>query len=105
MRQKLGKYPHFAAQAGRLSKDAADLVQVIKAMPDGTNKMDLRTAYADSLKTVWIVMCALAAVAMVASLWTRHYDLDRALSSEQQLQQQKKTSRDGVAEEGMKVEI
>ena len=105
MRQKLEKYPAFASQAGELSKDAAGLVQVIKGMADGVDKHDLKSAYADSLKTVWVVMCALAGVAMIASLWTKQYDLDRALTSEQTLKKQKRTSNEGVAEAGKKDEI
>lgn len=103
MSTKLMKYPSFASRAADLSKDAAGLVQVIKGMADGVDKDDLRTAYADSLKTVWTVCCALAAVAMVASLWTKHYNLDTPLESQQQLKKQRKTSRDSVAEEGKNV--
>ena len=36
-------------------------------------------AYSDALKIVFVVMCALAGVAMVASAWTKGLSLDRAL--------------------------
>lgn len=102
MRQKLQKYPEFASQARQLSQDAAGLVQVIKRMADGTDKSNLKTAYADSLKIVWVVMCALAGAAMIASFWIEHYDLDRALESEQTLRKKKRTSDQAAAEEAKK---
>jgi len=43
----------------------------------GVEKTQLVSAYADSLKTIWIVMCALSAVGLVASLWTAKYSLDQ----------------------------
>ncbi|KAI9716837.1 MAG: hypothetical protein M1835_004156, partial [Candelina submexicana] len=39
--------------------------------------------YADALRTVWIVMCALAAAAGLASLLTNRLNLDVALETEQ----------------------
>jgi len=96
---KLQAYPAFAAQASELAKDAAALVQIITATPDGPDKLVLRTVYADSLKTVYIVMCALAGVALFLSFLIKSYDLNRALETEQGLVYEKKT-KDVVAEEG-----
>jgi hypothetical protein len=63
--------------AGQYSKDATALVSIIKAMEAGTEKTQLIQAYADSLKTIWIVMCALSGVAMVASIFIQGYSLDQ----------------------------
>jgi hypothetical protein len=76
--------------ADQYSRDAAGLVQILKSMPDGNDKNDLRTAYTDSLRIVWAVCCAISGVALMASLLTESYDLNRALSSNQGLRDKKK---------------
>ncbi|KAJ5124938.1 uncharacterized protein N7515_008763 [Penicillium bovifimosum] len=85
MFSNLMKYSALAPMAGAYSKDAAGLVQVIKAMADGTDKANLKEAYTDSLRTVWVVCCAVSGVALLISLLTEHYDLDRALETNQGL--------------------
>lgn len=85
MHDNLLKYPALAPMATEYSKDAAGLVQVIQAMPDGVNKINLKDAYTDSLRIVWIVCCAISAVALAFSLLTQEYDLDRALETDQGL--------------------
>ena len=85
MVQKLRGYPAYAEQANELAKDAAALVEIIKETADGARKMELMTAYTDSLRTVYIVMCALAGVCLVASLCIKGYDLNVGLETEQGL--------------------
>jgi MFS family permease len=85
MHKNLLKYDSLAPMASAYSKDAAGLVQVIKAMPDGMDKNNLKDAYTDSLRIVWIVCCAISAVALAFSLLTEEYDLDRALETDQGL--------------------
>jgi MFS family permease len=99
MVKKLKAYPHFAPQARELAKDAAALVQIIKETPEGPNKLDLRTAYVDSVRVIFIVLCALSAVALVSSLFIKSYDLNRALETEQGFVEVKK-SKENVAEQG-----
>ncbi|KAJ9615246.1 hypothetical protein H2200_001320 [Cladophialophora chaetospira] len=82
---KLQAYPAYAARAGELAKDAAALVEIIKQTPEGVRKLELMTAYTDSLRTVYIVMCALAGVCLVASLAIKGYDLNVGLETEQGL--------------------
>jgi MFS family permease len=77
IKQKLMSYPLLAPLAGEYSKDATALVGIINRMSEGVEKTQLVLAYADSLKTIWIVMCALSAVGLVASLWTKKYSLDQ----------------------------
>lgn len=88
--KKLSAYPQFASQASELAKDAAALVQIIKHTPPGEDKFILRTTYTDSIRTIYITMCALAGVALVLSLWIKHYDLNRALETEQGFVYEKK---------------
>ncbi|MCJ1246345.1 hypothetical protein MMC30_003552 [Trapelia coarctata] len=76
MKRNLLTYPLLAAQADAYSKDASSLVQVIKMMGEGVQKAQLVQAYADSLKTVWLVMCVLSAAALVSSVFVRGYTLD-----------------------------
>lgn len=83
MRQRLLNYPQFKATASELAKDAAALVQVIKDTPDGPNKSALRTAYTESLRTVYIVLTCLAGLALVLSMFVKAYDLNRGLETEQ----------------------
>ena len=77
IKSKLNSYPLLAPQAGAYSADATALVEIIKNMEAGLERTQLIQAYADSLKTVWIVMCALSAVGLLASLFTKGYSLDQ----------------------------
>lgn len=81
MYKNLLRYPALAPMASAYSQDAAGLVQVIKAMADGANKTHLKEAYTDSLRIVWAVCCAISGVALLFSLMTESYDLDRALET------------------------
>ncbi|GAD96995.1 MFS transporter, putative [Paecilomyces variotii No. 5] len=96
MHDNLLGYPALAPLADAYSKDAAGLVQVIKQMPDGANKSDLKQAYTDSLRIVWAVSCAICGVAGLLSMLTQKYDLNRALETDQGLKAEKST---GVSEE------
>ncbi|OJJ00828.1 hypothetical protein ASPVEDRAFT_127706 [Aspergillus versicolor CBS 583.65] len=79
------RYESLAPMAGVYSQDAAGLVEVIKTMHDGAEKLALQTAYTDSLRIVYAVCCAVCGVALVLSLGTQSYDLNRALESVQGL--------------------
>lgn len=83
MKTEIQKYPEISAHASAWSADSTRLVEIIKLMPDGQAKVDLIQSYADSLKTVWIVMCALSALALATSFWIKHFSLDRELDTDQ----------------------
>ncbi|KAF7508972.1 hypothetical protein GJ744_008528 [Endocarpon pusillum] len=83
MRKRLLASPRWADQAVMLAKDSAALVQTIKLMPAGTDKRDLQVAYAQSFRAIAVVLCALAGVSLILSLFIKSYDLNRALESEQ----------------------
>ena len=101
--KKLMAYPLLAPNAASYSSDAAALVQVIKSMVgDPAQKMqhaDLIQAYADALKVVWVVMCALAAFAGLTSFWIKGLDMNAPLSTEQGFTEPKKAA-DPEKEEG-----
>jgi MFS family permease len=94
MRANLLGYPELAPMADTYSRDAASLVQVLKAMPDGLEKTDLKVAYTDSLRIVWAICCAISGVALLLSLLTERYDLNRALATTQGLRTDKSMSSD-----------
>jgi len=83
MRVKLSAYPLLAPKAEQYAADASALVQIIKAMPHDTMREQLVQSYADSLKIVWAVMCGLAGVALVSSVFIKGLSLDRPFETEQ----------------------
>lgn len=99
IKSEISKYPLISAHAADWSADATRLVEIIKVMPDGLAKTDLIQSYADALKTVWIVMCALSAVALIVSFWTEHFSLDRALETDHGFKYEEKSTKDGDFEE------
>lgn len=83
IKKQLLKYPILAPLADEYSRDAAALVQIIKDVEVGAVKAQLVQSYADALKVVWVTLCGLSGVAMVASVWTKGLGLDRPLETEQ----------------------
>lgn len=82
---RLAKQPLFAADAAWLAKDATAVVQWLRTAEEGDAKEAMRTAFTDSMRVVYIVMACFALVATATSLCVKHYDLDRALETEQYL--------------------
>ena len=92
MKKELLKYPLLAGNAVEYSRDASGLVQIIKAMPVSLAKSQLLKSYTDSLRIVYIVICALAALAMVASFFTKALPLDRELETDQGFRDQNRVA-------------
>jgi MFS family permease len=90
MKKKMLTFPLLADKAAEYSQDAAGLVQIIKAMPAGEMKEQLRESYTDALRYIWIVMTVFGAVALLASAFTKAYALDRELETEQGFQEKKR---------------
>lgn len=90
--KKLSAYPLLAPMAQQYSKDAAGLVQIIKAMEPSLEKTQLVQAYADSLIIIWAVMTGLAGVALVTNFFVKAYTLERAMDTEQRFVDGKKTT-------------
>ncbi|TQB69485.1 hypothetical protein MPDQ_001802 [Monascus purpureus] len=88
---RLKTYPQYAAQATELAKDAAQLVEIIKQTPDGADKLALRTAYTDSLRTVYIFLCALSGFCLALCVLVKAYDLNVGLETEHGLLDGKKS--------------
>lgn len=83
IKTKIASHASIASHAVEWSADSSALVQVIKGMPSGAARADVVQSYADALKVVWTVMTALSAVALVTSLFTNHFDLNRKLETDQ----------------------
>jgi hypothetical protein len=83
IRTKILGYPLIADMADAYSQDATALVRVIGSMEDGDAKVQLIQAFADALKVIWIVMCVLAGIAGISSLFIRGYSLDQTHVTEQ----------------------
>jgi hypothetical protein len=58
-------------------------VSIIKNMAQGVEKTQLQQAYADSLKVIWVDMCALAGAALIASCFTKGYSLEQEHTTQQ----------------------
>ena len=91
MKKKMLTYPLLANLADQYSKDAAGLVEIIKAMPAGEMKEQIRDSYTDALRLVWIVMTAFSAIAFFSSFLVKAYDMNAALDTERGFKEQSKT--------------
>lgn len=83
IKYQIQNHASIAPQADEWSKDATQVVEILKLMPEGLQKVDLIQSYADALKHVWMLACALSGVGLLASLWTQHFSLDVVLDTEQ----------------------
>ncbi|KAF2750867.1 MFS general substrate transporter [Sporormia fimetaria CBS 119925] len=90
MKKKLLTFPLLTEHAEEYSRDAAGLVEIIKQLPDGLMKTQLKEGYTDANKYVWIFVTALSAVALVASMFTKAYALDQTNESEQGFKEKQK---------------
>ncbi|KAK5735567.1 hypothetical protein LTR17_008100 [Elasticomyces elasticus] len=90
MKREISRHASIAEHASEWSAEASSLVQVIKHMEHGVARDDLLESFANALIVVWMVMVALSTVALILSLGTQHYDLDRPLETDQALQEPEK---------------
>ena len=92
IKQEILTHPSIAMHANAWSKDATILVGIIKAMPEGLAKTDLVQSFADALKVIWIVVCALSAIGLISSLWIQYFSLDRELETDHGFKHEERTS-------------
>lgn len=57
----------------------------MKKAPQSESRLVMRTVFTESMRTVYMVMAALALAATIASLWIQHYDLNQEQRTEQAL--------------------
>ncbi len=82
MKKKMLTYPLLAHLADQYSKDASGLVEIIKAMPAGEMKDQIRESYTDALRYVWIVMTVFAGLAFFATFLVKAYDMNGEMDTE-----------------------
>lgn len=100
LKKQIASRTLIASYASEWATDASALVEVIKGMPTGPAKDALIDSYADALKIVWAVCCALAGAGLIASFFIKGYSLDRALESKQQF-----ASKRGQETRGQSVDV
>ncbi|KAL9111359.1 MAG: hypothetical protein Q9227_004236 [Pyrenula ochraceoflavens] len=83
VKERLKSFPEFQNRALDLAKDAAALVETIKQMPDGPKRHDLQVVYADAFRVVCVVLTAICIAMMIACIFIKSYDLNRALETDQ----------------------
>lgn len=98
MRANLLALQSLAPMATHYSQDAASLVTIIKGMPGGIDMANLKEAYSDSLRIIWVFLYAVSGVTMLLSL-TESYDLSQAPVTDQEM----KTKKDGLSDEERKI--
>lgn len=86
MAANLQKYPALAPMAKKISHNAVAIVGEIQMAPPSQNKDDLRQAYTDSLRAVWIFCCVCTAVGGIVSLFTKEYSIDQNHDTDQGLE-------------------
>lgn len=84
IRTKLLEIPSLAPMADQYANDGAALAQQIKTIKDSNDRTMVIQVYADSLKTVWAVLCGAAGLALLTSLVIKDLSLDRQFVSPQQ---------------------
>jgi hypothetical protein len=76
--------PVLVTHAQGLARDASVLVEIIRSLRDQAIKQELVTAYVDSLRVIWEVMCALSGVMLLLSVtFIKEISLDRELETDQ----------------------
>lgn len=94
--------PLLVANAREWARDASALVEVIKTLQDQAIKEELVTAYVDSLRVIWEVMCALSGVMLILSVtFTKDISLDRELETDQAFIHDRKASDEEAREEAL----
>ncbi|MCJ1395856.1 hypothetical protein MMC18_008742 [Xylographa bjoerkii] len=84
LQKQLLTYSALASNASALSKDASALVQMLRSMPDDSvEKAQIIACFVKALRTVWIAMCAIAALGLCSSFFIKGLTLDRDLDTEQ----------------------
>ncbi|RMD39615.1 hypothetical protein DV735_g5511, partial [Chaetothyriales sp. CBS 134920] len=71
MTHKLRAYPHYAANASDLARDATALVYIIQGTPAGQDKDDLLKAYNGSIRAIYIFLTACTGLALITCTWIK----------------------------------
>lgn len=102
IRMELAAVQSSTVFAERYSLDAIALVETIKHLPpEAIETQQLKKVFANSLKILWGVMCALSGTAMIVNFFAKEYELDQAHVTEQGfIASQEKKGPDGETQQG-----
>ncbi|KAK5100972.1 hypothetical protein LTS08_004578 [Lithohypha guttulata] len=82
LQDNISSYPPVAENATAYSHEASSLAAALRLMSPSQGRSDLKQAYADSLKVVWVTLCGIAALGFCISLLVKDYPLDRFLPAD-----------------------
>jgi hypothetical protein len=84
MQANLSTYPNLANLSGKYSLDAVALITHINTLSSDTSEtLQLKTAFANSIRVIWAVMCGFAGLGLVVTAGVQGYDLNQVLVTEQ----------------------
>ncbi|KAJ5949494.1 hypothetical protein N7454_001078 [Penicillium verhagenii] len=84
IQMQFGNHPELGSEVLKYAQDASSLVEYIKALPVGSaSRILIQSLYAKSLTTVWAVMCGIAGVGLLSSLFVKKYTLNQSFTSKQ----------------------
>ncbi|PQE13797.1 MFS multidrug transporter protein [Rutstroemia sp. NJR-2017a BVV2] len=84
MQANLSTYPNLANLSGKYSLDAVALITHINTLSsDASETLQLKTAFANSIRVIWAVMCGFAGLGLIVTAGVEGYDLNQVLVTEQ----------------------
>jgi hypothetical protein len=84
MQANLSTYPNLANLSGKYSLDAVALITHINTLSsDASETLQLKTAFANSIRVIWAVMCGFAGLGLIVTAGVQGYDLNQMLVTEQ----------------------
>jgi hypothetical protein len=84
MQANLSTYPNLANLSGKYSLNAVALITHINTLSsDASETLQLKTAFANSIRVIWAVMCGFAGLGLIVTAGVQGYDLNQVLITEQ----------------------
>ena len=71
----------------------------MKTAPPSPERDAMRESYTRTLRSLYIMATVVAAIAMIASFWVQHFNLDQALETEHGLEGTENMSLEGIKED------
>jgi hypothetical protein len=83
LKQNIQDTENWSNFATELVRNAITLGESIHKLEKGPARDELVQTYANSLKSVWVLMCAISAIGLALTLLIRSYSMDKPLETEQ----------------------
>jgi ribonuclease PH len=75
--------PSLTPYAQELSQNALDLARIFTLLPSSDLDIEVKQLFADALKVVWAVMCAVSALGLGLTFFTEEFTLDEPVKDDQ----------------------